>query len=492
MPREQRGGKVTEPISIRKWGSRSTAKPSGDVVPTYEKVTTTTPVDGSQGEDFGEILTETQGQLTGFEDTRGGIRKFLDTLSGRPSTANQLNAQLALGRDQSDRAFTQAKELEGIRSTADLTKMQKEFELRKQEKQFDQINRLSFEQEQAKLAIKKAILDSDLKAQAAAEDHLRKLAEQQDQAINAVAVARGLTPAQVLQGASTWMQQATEDSVAKQEASKAAAAGSRVTQGVSQSQLDAIGGVKGSKIPRKTALSSVTEPMLASGVKNKKDSLIVLNERETGFVGGYGEHPTTVYTPGRPGTPGALGKPGTPPVDPNVRTLKDPDAIRAEMESLKRAAASSRYPVSSNPVAAGQFWDEGNQGVVAGRAAPQTTTAAPQTTTAAAPQATGLIPSFKRLGSLIPSLQEVSLAGEYAVRAGEDFLETPAIGSPEASERARKRALRDQELYRHFNEPRIQPQPSPIPVTQPAGPVAPQRTTSNNQSILDILNQILR
>lgn len=469
--RENRPSKFAAPTS-----SRSTARRGGSTSAGLKPV-----YDYQEG-----TANEGSPVLVGFEDTTPSWQRFLRGVAGiEGPDVGGLNAQLALGREQSDRTFTQAKELEGIRSTADLTKVREESKLRREEKDLDSINAIKLAQEKARLDLRKAVLDNDLKAKDDAENHLRSLAADEAKTINTILQQAGVLPEHREQAAPILLEKAKAKAQSDIEASKAASVDSRVKQGVSQSQLDAIGGPEGTKIPRTTAMSSVTSPMLAPEVKNKKDSLTVLNEGETGFSGGFGNYPTTVYSPAQRGKPGVLGQPGTPPVDPSVRTMKDPDAIRAELDALRSAAASSRYPVSSNPAAAGQFWDAGNQGVVAGRVAPQTTTAV-------APQATGLIPSFKRLGNLIPSLQEVSLAGEYAVRAGEDFLETPAIGSPEAAARARKRALRDQELYRHFNEPRIQPQASPIPVTQPATPVAPQRTTSNNQVIFDILNQILR
>jgi len=455
MPnRENRPSKFSAPTS-----SRSTARRGGStnagVKPIY---------DYQEG-----TADEGAPKLAGFEDTTPAWQRFLRGVAGiQGPDISGLNAQLALGRDQSERAFTQAKELEGIRSTADLTKLEKEFELRKGDKGFDHINNLSLEQEKAKLAIKKAVLDNDLKAQAAAEEHSRKLAEQQDQAINTVAVARGLTPAQVVQGASTWMQQATEDSNAKQEASKAAGMKSKVEQGIEASRLGAIGGIEGKSIPRSTALSSVTEPMLAAAVANDKNSRIVLQQNETGFGGGYGEKPTTVYTPGRPGTPSTIAGPGTPPVDPSVRTLKDPDAIRAEMESLKRAAASSRYPVSRYPVAAGQFWDAGNQGVVAGRVAPQTTTAvAPQ-------ESGGFISALGRAAnSVLQPFGPIGQAGYSTVRGLGDLIYRDPEGSPEREAKLQN----DAKMYNMFQKWRN----SKVTDLFDGQPAVPQNSTAVRQ-----------
>ncbi len=232
--------------------------------------------------------------------------------------------------------------------------------------------------------------------------------------------------------------------------------------------MSAIGGSEGTKIPRKTALSSVTETMLKPEVENKAKSLKVLQKDETGFGGGYGEHPTTVYTPGRPGTPSTIAGPGTPTVDPSVRTLKDPNAIRAEMESLKRAAASSRYPVSRYPVAAGQFWDADNQGVVAGRVAPQTTTAvAPQ-------ESGGFISALGRAAnSVLQPFGPIGQAGYSTVRGLGDLIYRDPEGSPEREAKLQN----DAKMYNMFQKWRN----SKVTDLFDGQPAVPQNSTAVRQ-----------
>tara|TARA_R110000868_G_scaffold47887_1_gene156372 strand:- start:201 stop:1559 length:1359 start_codon:yes stop_codon:yes gene_type:complete len=101
-----RPGKVTEPIAIRKWG-KGASGPSGTATPRFAQKTTTAealPFDSYDAAVEADgvsapVTTTTQGALEGFDDNRGGIRKFIDSLSGRQSTADALNAQLAIGRD---------------------------------------------------------------------------------------------------------------------------------------------------------------------------------------------------------------------------------------------------------------------------------------------------------------------------------------------------------------------------------------------------------
>lgn len=99
-------GKVTEPIAIRK-GGKGASGSSGTATPRFAQKATTAealPFDSydaavEAGGVSAPVTTTTQGALEGFDDNRGGIRKFIDSLSGRQSTADALNAQLAIGRD---------------------------------------------------------------------------------------------------------------------------------------------------------------------------------------------------------------------------------------------------------------------------------------------------------------------------------------------------------------------------------------------------------
>ncbi len=179
-PRDNRPSKFAAPTS-----SRSTARRGGSTSAGLKPV-----YDFQEG-----TANEGAPVLVGFEDTTPTWQRFLRGVAGiEGPDVGGLNAQLALGREQSDRTFTQAKELEGIRSTADLTKVREESKLRREEKDLDSINAIKLAQEKARLDLRKAVLDNDLKAKDDAEAHLRSLVADEAKTVNTILQQAGVLP----------------------------------------------------------------------------------------------------------------------------------------------------------------------------------------------------------------------------------------------------------------------------------------------------------
>jgi len=159
MNKPGRPSKFEEPPKSGKKGKSIGS--AGGFAPTYE--TTALPDSGAGGveESPGYNPGYTEPRLTGFQDTRGGVRKFFDALGGRQSPVDSLNAQWALKQ-----AEDMSAEQRGTRLAELTSKLQGDTAIRTAQAQADIAQKSAQEDLRQKAAayrptVEQTIADSD-------------------------------------------------------------------------------------------------------------------------------------------------------------------------------------------------------------------------------------------------------------------------------------------------------------------------------------------
>jgi len=338
------GGKVSK---------KSPGGPSGDATPRYGETTTATPKDGSDGEDVGMDYTTEQGALEGFDDNRNGFRKFFDGLSGRPSMAGTLNAQLALGRDTTAQQLQSAlalgkQSIEGNRQTQ-LAVGQQGYDLKKREIQ-DAADRIDaglaptpehmawmesngFAQTPEGRARAMAAIEAERVANANTDRNIKQNTALNDaEAIKGLSGRYGMTPDAVRSGVMN-----TTAMLAGDATNNAAAAGSNVDAARKNLQLGALN-TPGSDQANAARDVGMWQDLAALGTAKRLNTTTV-NPQEGSFLQQYGKvWPTTATFGSTPAGVNAMGMP-----DPNKPALPPRQVVDASSEARAAMANRSGY-----------------------------------------------------------------------------------------------------------------------------------------------------
>jgi hypothetical protein len=420
-------------------------------------LTTTTPADPELNPTpTGEpTITEAQGRLIGFTDDRGGFRKFIDTIQGVPSTASVMNNSLALQREGMAGELAKLKAIAAIEGQNALAlerlRLETPYNLA-QKSLLARANSWNPTYQQLVEASESGNDLNTLEGKVAELERQMKMRDDQQQHLYKVKIIDSTADAAVGQTAGIL-------SGNRQDYGPAALARAKASEGEKQAASElAIQRTTAEKAYRTANPNAVNAALGATIQKPIRDAVkeMQVTVPENSAVMQLGLNPNSGYSPETVGMyiggyedsvpTGQIGLDGKPIMikrrQPPVSVDNQTERIRAELNAARGKS------VSRNPVAAGQFYDVGNQGVVrGGQSQPAAPRVAPVTT--AVPQAGGFVPAIGRAAnSALQPFGSIGQAGYSTIRGLGDLIYKDPEGSPEREAKLQD----DAKMYEMFQK----------------------------------------